>query len=224
MNQRADGWVEGGGEGLALESASVVHRPAVVIGIIMAVFSLSFLVTSVVRNKTARPPAGGSGAQLVDFGLERRVFTEGDAEGRTNAPYTVFIASLTNRSRVPIYLRGIGMECQDEQGRASYVRRWGQFRNWNGTTNYDTLLPHAVATLHFRDYEVPEQAKRVRLVFQYFYDAGSLAKAVSAVVTNLPVGNLSPEARYRLYQRGLLNGQCQRTYEGNWVSKGPCRN
>lgn len=189
----------------------------------MAVFGLSFLVTSVVRNKTAKPSAGGSSPQLVDFGVERRTLTDGDAGGQTEAPSTLFVASLTNRSPVPIYLRGIGMECQDQHGRASYVPRWGQFRNWNGTTNDDVLLPRAVATLQFHDYEVPEQAKRFRLVFQYFYDAGPLTKAASHVVTNLPVRSLSPEARYRLYQRGLLSGQCQCSYEGDWVSNEPAQ-
>jgi hypothetical protein len=203
---------------LALESANGMRRPAIVIGVMLGVFSLSFLVTSVVRHPTAGPSAGGDGPQLVDFGLERRTFADGDAEGRTNAPHIVFIASLTNRSRVPIYLRGIGMACQDERGREFPVPRWGAFRNWKGTTNGDALLPKAVAKLQFPDYAVPQKAKRFRLLFQYFFDAGPLTKAASQVVTNLPVGKLSPESRYRLYQRGLLNGQCQRTYEGNWVS------
>jgi hypothetical protein len=97
-------------------------------------------------------------------------------------------------------------------------RGWSTWHPWVGTTNFDTLLPGGVATISFRQNEVPGAARRIRLVFQYFYDAGPLTKAAVHVVTNLPVGSLSPEVRHRLYQQGLLNGQHQRSYDGDWVS------
>ena len=101
--------------------------------------------------------------------------------------------------------------------RVAVVAR-GLSHPWAGTTNFDTLLPNAVAAISFRNYEIPGQAKRIRLVFQYFYDAGPLTRGASHIVTNLPLGKLSPDVRYRLYQQGLLSGQGQRSYDGNWVS------
>jgi len=120
------------------------------------------------------------------------------------------------------FFRGHAIQYQDNRGPVENgPRGWGITHPWVGLTNFDTLLPGTVARISFSDREVPQHAQRVRLVFQYFYDAGPIAKAASHVVTNLPVSKLSPEARYRLYQQGLLGGQHQRSYDGEWVSNEP---
>jgi hypothetical protein len=148
-------------------------------------------------------------AHLVGFSLAREVAGGVD----------VFTASLTNQYGVPIFLRGHAIQYEDDRGKVTNgPRGWSTWHPWVGTTNFDTLLPGGVATISFPQNEVPGAARRIRLVFQYFYDAGPLTKAAVHAVTNLPVGSLSPEVRYRLYQQGLLNGQHQRSYDGDWVS------
>ncbi len=179
----------------------------------MVVAGLLFFVTLAFRGSAAK--RGGTShnaiheSHLVGFSLVH------EAAGLD----PIFTASLTNHYDVPIVLRGHAIQYEDDRGQVQNgPRGWSTLHPWIGVTNFDTLLPGSVARISFHDSDVPRQAKRVRLVFQYFYDAGPVTKAASQAVTNLPLGNLPPEARYRLYQLGLLNGQHQRSYDGEWIS------
>jgi hypothetical protein len=188
-----------------------MRRRTIIIGVCLLVAGLSLVAVLVIRQRNATPSEGSPEAKaqayLVGFSLIR--------EG-TGATFT---ASLTNYYGVPIYLRGHAFQYEDDRGQIiNGPRGWSMWHPWVGLTNFDNLLPNAVATISFRANEVPAQAKRIRLVFQYFYDAGPLTKAASHIVTNLPVSSLSQAERYRLYQSGLLNGQHQRSYDGDWVS------
>jgi hypothetical protein len=190
-----------------------MRRPSLIIGVCAVVAGLLLFVALEFRGSAAR--RGGNSydanheSHLVGFSLVHEAAASGP----------VFTASLTNHYDVPIFLRGHAIQHKDDRGQVENgPRGWSILHPWVGVTNFDTLLPGSVARISFPDSDVPRQAKHVRLVFQYFYDAGPIAKAASHVVTNLPVSKLSPEARYRLYQQGLLNGQHQRSYDGEWIS------
>ncbi len=174
----------------------------------------------VLREKSRAQAAGaGAGPQLVGFGL-------------TKDAHFVFTGWVTNTGVVPIEMNACLWQCQDERGHVENAPRgWFTFHNWIGVTNFTpipmlgggtsltvvyTLLPNGVATISFAD--VPERAKRVRLVFQYTYDAGALRREVSKRLGKLPLGSMSQRERYWLSQHGLLNGKYSRTYEGEWVS------
>jgi len=165
------------------------------------------------RGKSTQPGRASYDANheshLLGFGLVREV----------DASESVFTARLTNHYAFPIYLRGHAVQYQDGRGQVlNGPRGWGLTHPWVGVTNFDTLLPNEVARVSFSRLEIPPQAKHVRLVFQYFYDADLVVRAASHVATNFNMGKLSPELRYRLYQHGLLTGQHQRSYDSDWVS------
>ena len=190
-----------------------MRRLAIIIAVCLLAVGLSFLAVLAIRQRAAKPKQGSSDAKsdahLVGFSLVR----EGIASEAT------YSASLTNHYEVPIFLRGHAVQYEDDRGQImNGPRGWGMFHPWLGITNSDTLLPSAVARISFHASDVPAKTKRIRLVFQYFYDAGPLTKVASHVVTNLPVGSLSQEVKHRLYQDGLLSGQHQRSYDGDWVT------
>jgi len=197
---------------IRLESQNRMRRAMILIGVCLLVVGLSFLAVLASRQRAAKPKPGSTGPKaqphLVGFSLVREV-----------TPEATFSASLTNHYGVPIYLRGHAIQYEDNQGQImNGPRGWGMVHPWLGITNFDTLPPNAVAKISFHASEIPANAKRTRLVFQYFYDAGPLTRAASHIVTNLPVGSLSQEERYWLYQAGFLSGQHQRSYDGDWVS------
>ncbi len=152
-------------------------------------------------------PAGGAenGPQLVGFSM---VCTTNNGRCR-------FTGWLTNNAGVPIRLPGTVMESVDDRGQTQHQRGWDLFNRWSGLTNYDTLPVNGVGTLSF---DTPASARRVRLLFEYVYDANGVKKALSAGLGKLSVSRLSQENLYRLNVNGLLDGVCKRSYDGEWVA------
>jgi hypothetical protein len=128
------------------------------------------------------------------------------AMGSSNLVLTFFV---TNNTPRPVVLEHPFVIRQKEPGNGEYhFEVWGDL---NETTN---LMPGGVATLIA---SLSGSEQRIEFLFSYFWRAGALERALS-----VPIGRVAKKCRpnkvtYWLWGRGLMDGQCRRTFQRFWV-------
>ncbi len=122
----------------------------------------------------------------------------------------IAIVSVTNTSRVYIWLEQPSVECGYQDGRVV-----GKLAHkWNGRDYSVLLIPNSVAELPIG---LSNDVKRFRVAFVYSRDGGRVRRAIGGAVQKLPAKFLPGNVETWLSKNGLLDGDFFDFYKSPWM-------
>jgi len=118
------------------------------------------------------------------------------------------VALVTNATH-----RAIHLELPVVQWEANGVVITAMANLWSGTNGVCSLGSKEAMPLPF---EIPKDATKFRISFEYSRDAGTIQKLLSPVSSKLFPRNITPPLPQRLFRQGWMDGRLHFNYEGGW--------